>query len=70
VPKQKGTDFERVSLAFTSGNELAAMELIDKLGQTTTIEFSQVKRGLPLADSVFRFVPPEGADVIGDAAAR
>jgi outer membrane lipoprotein carrier protein len=70
VPKQKGTDFERVSLAFTSGNELAAMELVDKLGQTTTIEFSQVQRGLPLADSVFRFVPPKGADVIGDAAAR
>ena len=46
------------------------MELVDKLRQTTTIEFSRVKRGAALADSLFRFVPPNGADVIGEAAAR
>jgi outer membrane lipoprotein carrier protein len=70
TPKQKGSDFERVSLAFDGRNELAAMELVDKLGQTTTIEFAQVKRGAMLGDSLFRFVPPKGADVIGEAAAR
>ncbi|MBK7902245.1 MAG: outer membrane lipoprotein chaperone LolA [Proteobacteria bacterium] len=70
APKQKGSDFERVSLGFDGRNELAAMELVDKLGQTTTIEFSQVKRGAALGDSLFRFVPPKGADVIGEAAAR
>ncbi len=70
VPKQNGSDFERVSLAFDARNELAAMELVDKLGQTTTIEFAQVKRGAALDDSLFRFVPPPGADVIGEAAAR
>jgi outer membrane lipoprotein carrier protein len=70
APKQKGSDFERVSLGFDSRNELAAMELVDKLRQTTTIEFSRVKRGAALADSLFRFVPPNGADVIGEAAAR
>ena len=69
-PKQKGSDFERVSLGFDSRNELAAMELVDKLRQTTTIEFSRVKRGAALGDSLFRFVPPDGADVIGEAAAR
>jgi outer membrane lipoprotein carrier protein len=70
VPQQKGSDFERVSLGFDGRNELAAMELVDKLGQTTTIEFSRVKRGAALDDSLFRFVPPQGADVIGEAAAR
>ena len=70
VPKQKGSDFERVSLGFDARNELAAMELVDKLGQTTTIQFAQVKRGAALDDSLFRFVPPPGADVIGEAAAR
>jgi outer membrane lipoprotein carrier protein len=70
LPKQKGSDFERVSLGFDARNELAAMELVDKLGQTTTIEFAQVKRGAALDDSLFRFVPPKGADVIGEAAAR
>jgi outer membrane lipoprotein carrier protein len=70
TPKQKGSDFERVSLGFDARNELAAMELVDKLGQTTTIQFAQVKRGAALDDSLFRFVPPQGADVIGEAAAR
>ena len=70
VPKQHGSDFERVSLAFTAKNELAAMELVDKLGQTTTIEFVRVRRGGGLDDSLFRFTPPKGADVIGDTAAR
>jgi len=70
TPKQKGSDFERVSLGFDGRNELAAMELVDKLGQTTTIEFAAVKRGAALDDSLFRFVPPKGADVIGEAAAR
>jgi outer membrane lipoprotein carrier protein len=70
VPKQQGSDFERISLAFDAKNELAAMELVDKLGQTTTIQFSQLRRGVRLDDRVFRFDPPPGADVIGDAAAK
>lgn len=70
APKQKGSDFERVSLGFDGRDELAAMELVDKLGQTTTIEFSRVRRGAVLGDAPFRFVPPAGADVIGEAAAR
>ena len=70
LPKQHGSDFERVSLAFGRKGELAAMELVDKLGQTTTIQFSAVKRASKLDESLFRFAPPPGADVIGDAAAR
>ena len=69
-PKQAGSDFEQVSLAFDRRNELAAMELVDKLGQTTTIEFAKVRRGVALDAAQFRFVPPKGADVIGEAAAR
>ena len=70
LPKQGGSDFEKVSLAFDARNELAAMELVDKLGQTTTIQFAKVRRGAALDASAFRFVPPPGADVIGEAAAR
>ena len=67
-PRQRGSDFERVSLAFTVEGELAAMELIDKLGQATEIDFSRVRRNGKVAQSLFRFVPPRGADVIGNAA--
>lgn len=70
LPRQPGSDFERVSLAFDTRNELAAMELVDKLGQTTTIEFTRVRRDARLDETQFRFVPPKGADVIGSAADR
>ena len=70
VPKQPGSDFERVSLAFDAKGELAAMELMDKLGQTTTVQFAAVKRDVSLDAAMFRFTPPAGADVIGEAAAR
>ena len=70
VPSGQGSDFERVSLGFDARNELAAMELVDKLGQTTTIRFAGVKIGARLDDALFRFVPPAGADVIGESTAR
>jgi outer membrane lipoprotein carrier protein len=66
-PKQEGSDFEQVSLAFDARGELAAMELGDKLGQGTVIEFGGVRRNPPLDEALFRFEPPPGADVIGRA---
>jgi outer membrane lipoprotein carrier protein len=68
APKQQGSDFEEVSLAFDRKGELAAMELRDKLGQATVIEFGSLKRNLALDPRLFRFEPPPGADVIGRAA--
>jgi chaperone LolA len=68
VPKTHGSDFERVSLAFDhSKRELVAMELVDKLGQTTTIQFAQVRRDVSVDARTFVFAPPPGADVIGNA---
>lgn len=67
-PKQEGSDFDRVGLAFDARGELAAMELRDKLGQSTVIEFGNVRRNPALDLAMFRFVPPPGADVIGRAA--
>ncbi|MCM2313475.1 MAG: outer membrane lipoprotein chaperone LolA [Steroidobacteraceae bacterium] len=67
APKQAGSDFERVSLAFDRKGELAAMELGDKLGQVTVIEFGAPRRNVALDQRLFRFEPPPGADVIGRA---
>jgi outer membrane lipoprotein carrier protein len=67
-PRSAGSDFEQVGLAYDARGELAAMELEDKLGQSTVIEFGGVRRNSPLDDALFRFVPPPGADVIGEAA--
>jgi len=67
-PKQEASDFDRVGLAFDARGELAAMELRDKLGQATVIEFGNVRRNPALDAALFRFEPPPGADVIGRAA--
>jgi outer membrane lipoprotein carrier protein len=67
-PRQEGSDFDAVALAFDSRGELAAMELRDKLGQATVIEFGSVRRNPSLDPALFRFEPPPGADVIGRAA--
>jgi outer membrane lipoprotein carrier protein len=67
-PRQEGSDFDAVALAFDARGELAAMELRDKLGQATVIEFGNVRRNPSLDQALFRFEPPPGADVIGRAA--
>ena len=67
---QPRTEHARRAESMQRYARLAAMELVDKLGQTTSIEFGQVRRGAKLDDKVFTFVPPRGADVIGEAAAK
>jgi outer membrane lipoprotein carrier protein len=65
-PKRDDTDFKWVRLGF-DGATLKFMELADKLGQTTHLEFSQLERNPTLDPSRFTFTVPPGADVIGDA---
>jgi outer membrane lipoprotein carrier protein len=67
IPKRSDTDFKSVKLGLR-GNALAAMELADKLGQTTVLEFINVQRNPKFDAGRFVFTPPKGADVIGDAA--
>ena len=67
-PKQPSADFERVSLAFDDRGRLAGMELMDKLGQVTAIDFSDVEVNAKLDAKLFEFTPPQGTDVIGQAA--
>jgi outer membrane lipoprotein carrier protein len=65
-PRRDDTDFKWVRLGF-EGAVLKYMQLADKLGQTTSLEFSKVERNPPLDPSRFTFTVPPGADVIGDA---
>lgn len=66
LPTRHDTDFKRVKLALR-GNALEAMELADKLGQTTALEFRNVRRNPAIDAARFAFKPPAGVDVIGDA---
>jgi outer membrane lipoprotein carrier protein len=65
MPKSRDTVFERVRMGFGKSG-LEAMELRDQFGQTTVITFADVERNPRIAAEVFRFTPPQGADVISE----
>jgi outer membrane lipoprotein carrier protein len=65
VPREKDSGFERIRLGFGfSGIE--RMELVDAFGQTTELRFGGLQRNPRVDPALFRFVPPKGADVVGD----
>ncbi|MGE5493139.1 MAG: outer membrane lipoprotein chaperone LolA [Actinomycetota bacterium] len=65
LPKSQDSGFEKVRLGF-AGSDLKAMELFDNFGQTTQVRFSRIDRNPALPATLFKFVPPAGADVIGE----
>jgi outer membrane lipoprotein carrier protein len=65
APRSDAADFAALRVGFEAGR-LTAMELIDALGQTTVIRFSDLVINAPLDAALFQFVPPPGADVIRD----
>lgn len=66
-PKVKDTDFRSIYLGF-DGTSLKAMELRDRFDGATQVVFSDVEVNPDIAADRFEFTPPEGADVMGDAA--
>ncbi len=64
-PREREAGFERIRLGMGTAG-VQAMELMDHFGQTTVLRFSNIVRNPPLEASAFRFVPPKGADVLGE----
>ena len=65
TPTTRDTTFERIRMGF-KGDVLVQMELFDFFGQRTTLKLSRFVRNPTIAPSRFTFIPPKGADVIGD----
>ena len=65
-PRTSDTGFERVRIGFAN-NVPRAMELKDTFGNVTTLTFGTFERNSALAAGQFRFVPPKGADIVGEA---
>ncbi|MES2142062.1 MAG: outer membrane lipoprotein chaperone LolA [Pseudomonadota bacterium] len=62
IPKDKNSLFQSITLIFQQ-NMLREMRLLDKLGQQTVIDFSQVKLNPNLTPETFRFVLPKDKNV-------
>lgn len=65
TPRTQDGNFERVRIGFKD-NLPQRMTVRDNFGQTTTLQFSQFERNPALPAGQFRFVPPKGADVVGE----
>jgi outer membrane lipoprotein carrier protein len=65
-PRTADTGFERVRIGLAN-NLPRAMELKDTFGNVTTLRFDAFERNTPLDASQFRYVPPAGADIVGEA---
>jgi outer membrane lipoprotein carrier protein len=65
VPKDKQSDFREALFGF-KGKELARLVIIDKLGQKSTLTFSNVRRNAPVDPKLVQFTVPPGVDLIGE----
>lgn len=68
VPRSKNADYAAIEIGLAADDEIRVMKLVSRLGQTTRIEFSDVRRNQAIPAARFHFVPPAGADVVHDTA--
>jgi outer membrane lipoprotein carrier protein len=66
TPKSTDAGFSAVRMGFRD-HLPRAMLLTDNFGQLTRLTFDHLERNPALAADAFRFTPPAGADVIGEA---
>jgi len=65
VPLRNESDYKEIQVAM-AGNKIQRMVFVDGFDQTTAISFKYIEVNSPLGDDLFNFVPPAGADVVGD----
>jgi outer membrane lipoprotein carrier protein len=64
APRAKeNAQFKTLRVGF-SGKTLAAIEIVDSLGQKSLLRFSNVETNVAPSADAFRFTPPAGVDVI------
>ncbi len=66
TPKSAETTFTKILMAFNAKSELVVMELHDSFGHHTVLRFTELKNNPAFPPQQFKFVPPKGADVLGD----
>ena len=63
-PKQDDGAFQSLTISFGANKAPTLMILLDSLGQTTYVRFSNIKVNPAIPASVFNFEPPKGTDII------
>lgn len=66
IPKSKDSAFEFIQMGFSPEGMLKIMALRDNFGQTTLLTFSDLEKNPKLPADLFKFVPPDNADIISE----
>ena len=66
IPKNKESTFEFIQMGFLRDGALKFMALRDSFGQTTVLSFSDMEKNPALASELFKFIPPDNADIISE----
>ena len=66
IPKSKESTFEFIQMGFSPEGALKIMALRDSFGQTTVLSFSDLDKNPKLPADLFKFIPPDNADVISE----
>lgn len=65
-PRASDSVYEEITISFLNGT-LEMIYLNNKNGERTVWQFSRLQQNLPLEDSLFEFIPPEGIEVIANS---
>ncbi len=64
LPLSASSVFTSLRFSFDPEGQLHSMEIVDSLGQTTSINFTDILLNKPLDESLFIFQVPDGVDLI------
>lgn len=64
VPKKKNAAMKKLRLVYDSSGLITEMTIFDKSGNTSQVSFSEIREGVELADTLFRFKAPKGTEII------
>ena len=67
LPTVPDAEFTTLWVGFNESGELRTLELVDTFGQRTRLSFDDLDPNASVDPALFRFEPPEGVDVVGDA---
>lgn len=59
--------FEQITLFVGRRYQLHAVEVLDASGNRVLYRFSNLKRNVDIPEAIFRFQPPEGTEILGEA---
>jgi outer membrane lipoprotein carrier protein len=62
-PKSRNEMFQQVQLKFVN-DQLRSLRFLNNLGQTSQLQFSDIRINAPLNPGLFHFTPPKGVDVV------